>query len=392
MIPNPSPANTSQTQTTHTTHAADGRSSIVVERKTLEQAAQNGLLATQQVETLWVFLQKQQTAYTYSQSDENEQRALADAAGARFNFTHILYYLGGMIAIAAMSLFMTLSVEAFGGFGLTTLAVLYGVGLFYVAKYLEERKHIVPTGILATIIIVLIPLAVYGVQNGLGLWEGSSREYHEYHQYIDWRWWAMEIATLVGGGVLFWRFRYPFMLMPIAVTLWYMSMDLVPIFVEDNDWDARKWVSVLWGLATLLLTFRVDLRSSFKNNRDYAFWPYLSGLLAFSGGLSMMNSGSALGKLIYCLIHVGLILCGGVLARRTFVVFGGFGVTGYLGYLAYDVFKDSLLFTFALSGIGLVIIYAGILWQKHEKRISASLRNLIPEGTQLRKMFDDRHA
>src|SRR5256885_14227790 len=41
----------------------------------------------------------------------------AAAAGPRFSFVHVLYYLGGMIAIGAMSIFMTLGWNALGGWG-----------------------------------------------------------------------------------------------------------------------------------------------------------------------------------------------------------------------------------------------------------------------------------
>ena len=60
----------------------------------------------------------------------------------------------------------------------------------------------------------------------------------------------MEFGTLAVGSVLLWRYRFPFMLMPIAVTLWYMSMDLVPFLITDDwqDWEIRKFVSLCFGL------------------------------------------------------------------------------------------------------------------------------------------------
>ena len=40
---------------------------------------------------------------------------LAASETPRFSFVHVLYYLGGMIAIGAMTLFMTLGWNALGG-------------------------------------------------------------------------------------------------------------------------------------------------------------------------------------------------------------------------------------------------------------------------------------
>jgi hypothetical protein len=104
----------------------------------------------------------------------------------------------------------------------------------------------------------------------------------------------------------------------------------------------------------MLVSYFVDLRGK---SDDYAFWGYLFGLMAFWGGLSSMNSDSEVGKFVYCLINVGLIFCSLVLRRRTFIIFGSLGLFGYLGHLAYSVFSDSILFPFALTLLGIGIIY-----------------------------------
>ncbi|MCF6178932.1 MAG: hypothetical protein L3J63_06010, partial [Geopsychrobacter sp.] len=92
--------------------------------------------------------------------------------------------------------------------------------------------------------------------------------------------------------------------------------------------------------------------------------------------------------LIYCGINLAMIGCGAILSRRVFAVFGGIGIAGYLGHLAYSVFRNSLFFPLALSGIGLGIIALGILWQKNEEQITSSLRSRLP--TPLQKMLAER--
>ena len=72
---------------------------------------------------------------------------------------------------------------------------------------------------------------------------------------------------------------------------------------------------------------------------------------------------------------------------RVFVVFGAIGSCGYIGHLAYDVFKNSLLFPIVLTAIGLGIIYIGILWQKHEQKITKKLRLFLP--TPLRELLEE---
>jgi hypothetical protein len=340
-----------------------------VNRALLREAVEKGLLDARQAEQLWDFL------------GERSQ----DTAG--FQFTHILYYLGGLIAIGAMTLFMTLGWESFGGWGLFFIALAYAGAGLWLTEFFLQRRHAIPAGITATFVVALTPLAVYGLQAALGWW-AEGYIYRDYHVYVDWRWVLMEFATLASGAALLWRYRQPFLVMPVAVTLWYMSMDLTPFLfgADDMSWELRKIVSLGFGLLMVLLAFWVDLRA--RHDKDFAFWLYLFGVIAFWGGLSAMNSDSELNKFIYLCINLLMIGVGALLVRRVFAVFGGLGTAGYLGHLAYDVFEDSLMFPFALTLIGLGLIYLGILWQRHEAAVSDKLRGLLP--TPLRELIEAR--
>ena len=349
---------------------------VTIRRAELDGAVREGILDARQADRLVAFL-------------TGSVAAAPALAGPRFTFVHVLYYLGGMIAIGAMSIFMTLGWNALGGWGGVFISVCYAVFALSLTHWLLERKHLeIPAGITATLAVVMVPLAIFFAQMALGYW-GENKPYRDYHVFIDWRWILMEFGTLAIGAILLWRYRFPFMLMPIAVTLWYMSMDLVPYLLGAErvyDWEIRKFISLWFGLAMTLVAFWVDLRSRFS--RDYAFWLYLFGVLTFWGGLSLMGSGSEWGKLAYCGINVSMILIGAVLGRRVFAVFGGLGVAGYLGYLSYKVFKDSLIFPLALSLVGLAIIGLGVLWQRREAQWSERLRGFLPGP--LRELIEAR--
>ena len=337
-------------------------------RADFEAAVREGIITAQQADRLARFM------------------AVSDTP--RFTFVHVLYYLGGMIAIGAMTLFMTLGWNSLGGWGGFATALLYGaLALLLTHWFLEHKRLPVPAGIMATLAVAMVPLAIFAAQRVLGYW-GPEQEYRDYHRWIDGRWIMIELGTFAMGAVLLWRYRFPFMLMPIAVTLWYMSMDIVPLVfgVDYWDWEIRKAVSAWFGMAMILLAFWVDLRSRFS--RDYAFWLYLFGVLAFWGGLSLMNSGSELAKLAYCGINVAMVLIGAILGRRVFAVFGGLGIAGYLAHLSWQLFQESLLFPFALSVVGFAIIWLGVLWQRHEERWAARLRVFVPGP--LRELIEAR--
>ncbi|MGE0100500.1 MAG: DUF2157 domain-containing protein [Hydrogenophaga sp.] len=317
--------------------------------------------------------------------------------GPVFSFTNTLYYFGGMLAIGAMTMFMNLGWALFGAWGVFALSVGYLVGALAVAGNLLQKGLRTPAGILATLAVCLVPLAVWALQSGMGLWpEGGPDSYRDYHRYIDWRWLTLELATLAAAVVLLWRYKLPFMVMPVAVTIWYLSMDVAHMLMQKEgfDWAFTRDVSLVFGLATCALAVWVDLRSRTATNpedrQDFAFWLYLFGAIMFWCGLSLRESESELNKFLYALINVFLVFLGAAIGRRVFTVLGGFGVAGYLGYLAYRVFENSLLFPFALTLLGLAVVALGIWWQRNEIAIHARLASWLPAA--LRPLANDFHS
>jgi hypothetical protein len=346
-----------------------------ITRAEIERAAEAGVIARAQVDPLWHFL-----------ADASGPAAVPttpDVASApRFGTVQLLWYAGALFVIGAMSLFTTLAFQAIGSIALTFTAVVYATGFMIAGDRLWRRGLLVPAGLLVTIAVAMTPLAVFGIQDAAGWWDGGKAPglYRDFHVWIKAGWLPMEIATVIAGVVALRFYPYPFIVMPIAVSLWYMSMDLTPWFFGDrwDHWDQRKVVSLWFGLATLVIAWVVDLRA----RADLAFWLHLAGLAAFWGGLSLMDSGSEWGKAIYVLINIVLLGLSVFLARRAYAVVGAVGVAAYLGYLSYRVFEDSLLFPFMLSAIGIAIIALGLYLHRHTARIEAWVTRHVPPALQ----------
>jgi hypothetical protein len=334
-----------------------------VTRTSLYCAVDKGILDRQQADALYGFL-----------------KTRADTVPL-FSFTNILYYFGGLTAIGAMTLFMNLGWEQFGGWGMLFIAILYaGIGLLLTGRF-QRGGQSIPAGICATFVIAMVPLGIYGLQLGMGWWPDET-QYQDYHHYIKWHWIYLELGTLIIGIIMAWRFRYPFMVMPIAVTLWYMSMDVAAMLTGgEADYIFRAFVSMWFGLLIILIAFWVDMRSR-KSLHDYAFWLYLFGVIAFWSGLSLQQSDSEVTKFIYLCINLGLIVTGAILVRRVFVVFGALGCAGYLEHLASSIFQNSWLFPVMLAAIGLGIVYLGVFWQRNEALLTEKARRLLPVALQ----------
>lgn len=329
-------------------------------QRQLAAAVQAGIISERQQQQLLVFL----------------QHSSADVPA--INFTHFLYYLGGFLAIGAMTLFMNLGWESFGGTGIVGLSLLYALGGLLLANRFQRHGYAIPAGICTTFVVGLTPLAIYGLQQAFGLWPDVAT-FAEHSGNPPWNWLQMILSTLGVGIIMARIYRYPFLMLPIAVALWCLSLELARLWWGGN-YELQTKVSMYFGLGIIVVALWVDLKSI--NKADYPFWLYISGVLAFWGGLSLQYSDSELAKLIYFGINLILMLVGVLLVRRVFVVCAALGASFYLGHLAAHVFQDSWLFPVALTGIGLLVIVLGVLWQKNEPRLTKQLRSQLPLALQ----------
>jgi hypothetical protein len=333
----------------------------IVKRDFLQAAADGGVFS-EQAEVLWKALESRH------------------GRSSSFDVPNVAYYLGVLVVMAAMGWFMSAAWERFGGPGILGIAAVYAACFAVVGYRLWQREpYRVPGGLLVTLAVWMVPLAIYGLERTLGFWpQGDPGAYSGYYAWIKGSWFLMEIGTIAAGLVALRFVRFPFLTFPIAFAFWYMSMDLAPLlFGRPRDawydaWNDRLWVSLGVGVIMLVLSVLIDRRT----REDYASWGYLFGLLSFSCGLSLLMR-SEPSWAVYGLINLALMSTAVVLQRRVFLVFGAIGVYIYLGHLAYVVFKDSLLFPFALTVLGLAIIYGGVLYQRHHERIESYVRGTL---------------
>lgn len=328
--------------------------------KDLARAVQAGILHPGQDQALLAFLRQQ------------------PAQRGSFQLAHVAFYFDAMLIMAAMGWLLTEAWMRIGDWALLVIASLYFLLLTLFAVNLQRREQPVAAGVLAAVAVSIVPLVVFAIERLAGWWpmDDAQADYHQYYTYVQGGWLAMEAATVLAGLLMLRLIPYPFIVMPIAVALWFMSMDLSEwFFGSPFSWEQRREVSLWFGLGLLVVFLVVDGRT----RDDYARWGYLAGLAAFWGGLTLMDSGSELGKALYCLINIALMGMAVLLRRPVFMVFGALGVAAYLGYLSYEVFAESLLFPVVVTLIGLGVIGLGLVYQKRRERLSQALRNGLPQ-------------
>jgi len=336
-----------------------------IERSDLDEAIAQRIVTAEQASALWSLLQ-------------SRQHDTAESRSSRFTGLNVAYYFGALLVIGAMGWLMTLGWEAFGGKGIFLISCLYAF-FFTMAGlrlYVDPQTR-TPGGLLVTAAVSMTPLAVYGFERMIGWWPSADPgAYRGFFPWIRGGWFAMEAATIVAALVALRRVKFPFLVAPIALVLWFMSMDAVPALFHAHPWDAdiARRVSIAFGVAMMFIAFQVDHRTK----EDYAFWLYFFGMISFWGAVTSMQSDSELRKLAYCAMNLGFVVLSVPLRRRVFLVFGSLGVNLYLGHLAWRVFERSMLFPFALTLLGLAIISVAVWYQRHRAAIELRIESWVP--------------
>ncbi len=321
-------------------------------------------LAEDQSDRLWAKLESQQVTTS------------------KLEYAHVAYYSGAFIVISAMTWLMNTTWERFGGVGLFLLSIIYGLCFLFLGNRLWQQPHRkIPGGLFVTMAVCMVPLAIYGLERATGIWPmGDPGVYHGYYTWMKGSWILMEVGTIAAGFSALHFFRFPFLTAPIALSIWFLSIDVTPLIFGRYEFhfNGQLWVALLFGIGMILGAYLVDRKST----TDYAFWGYLFGGIAFWGGLSLMDSGNEFTRFLYLLVNIGLIWLSIFLQRNIFIILGAIGVVGYICHLAYRVFEHSLLFPFVLSGLGIGVIYLGILYQRHQDDIQKAALRFVPESWQ----------
>lgn len=329
--------------------------------KQLREAAGRGVITPEQCEAL------------ISETEANAARSVK----ARFDSPHFILFFGALIVISAMTWFNTEGWERFGSAGVTGISLSMAL-LFMLGGALawHGAKMKVPGGLFFTMAVCVMPLIVFGFLKWAGRID-AHEHYGEFYRHVAANYVMMEVATVAAGFTTLLFIQYPLITAPIAVAFWFLSMDLAPFVYgrEISFWnDEWKGISIGVGLIMTLVAYLLDRRTK----EDFSAWLYFFGVAAVWAPITTMDSGSEFGKAMYCALNVALMVTSVFLNRRAFMLFGVIGVLAYLNHLAWQIFRESGVFPFALILIGLGIMVCGIAWLKNQKEMAAWWRIKMP--------------
>lgn len=312
---------------------------ITISKKDLIAASINGIIAEQQADVIWEYLLQKRTP-----------------SNRLLQFT---YYFGATLILLAMTYFMFVCFDNYQGLGSFCLSLIYG-GFFYTSGYLlwEKKNFRLPAGLLATLALFTVPLAIYSLLTLLHLWPADPMEYLAYYRFANTNWIILEIGSILVGLIFLWYIPCPFLVMPISCFLWYLSMDCFA------NYD-KGILSAIFGAAMLASSYLLD----YKKKEEYAFWGYLFGSLTFFGSLLFLQYTSKFNWALYLIIQIGAMLIGLWIKRKILLIFGALGIFSYLSFLAYEVFPNNFLFSIGLSITGILVMTVGFLYQKNRNKL-----------------------
>ena len=161
----------------------------------LRRAFEAGVLDEAQLARILAFLD----------AHPQEQRMADESPAARFDLTHVLWYGGALIVMAAMGLFTTTAFALMGGWGLFATGLGYAVALTAAGRHLWHSRGLrLPGGLLIAAAVAMFPLMIYGVQDALDLWryaQGRPGEYNRFFPYVHGSWLYMEAGTVLAAAV-----------------------------------------------------------------------------------------------------------------------------------------------------------------------------------------------
>jgi hypothetical protein len=176
----------------------------------------------------------------------------------------------------------------------------------------------------------------------------------------------MEIGSIAVAAALLYRYRRPFLTLPITLFTGFLLMDgTVRILGGFDDDTLLKRVVLAGGIVIGLAGILLD----YQGWRRFAFWPHVTSIWLIAWGLPLCTDERTLS--LFVVAAVDLIL-GIWLARLVYLAAGGI-----IGWTAISMNAHGAMFPFILMAGGILFIVAAIWLAKAD----SPLRRWLDERT-----------
>ena len=317
----------------------------MISKEKLEQAAEHGLLETQQIDALYRFLNQPHNESTGRASNKEEPLKFIRSFGDIF-----------------ITLGIVLLVLASRQVPLTGYAFLIPAGGFVLlAEWLVRVRKLALPG------IAILLSILYFVNRAIDFNHNEAT--------------TLTLAVLSATSLLFYlRYRMPFSLLPLvagllAIVVVQMGMDLLD----------KPWVFILLGLTVFVLAMSFDIQDPARKTHfsDSAFWLHLlaAPLIVHGSMVSLLINDPAwlqsINREVIMIIFFAIFfLIALLLDRRALLI----STQIYVIYAMTQILSNHLnnsqnILMYILLGLGLFVIFFGTYWYKTRSLVFGFLRN-----------------
>jgi hypothetical protein len=284
-----------------------------------------------------------------------------------------LEYLGTVFALGSLGAFFTVAQDEHGTWGLLGWSALVLALLIVLAVSAESRGEPVVAGLLAFIAVSCWAVVAWSLLDGLGfeLFPGGDSLFNK-GLALDTI--LLELLVIGGAGYALSRFRFPLLVVPIAVVSWFAVLDLLEGLLGGGN-TATAILAILVGFVYVLIGASYDG----GDHDPYAFWLHVVGGLSVGGGILWFWHEHTWEWLLVMIVSLVYIAVARSLGRSSYAVIGAIGLAGTATYFIEKWFSLGSLVPFfeadpdgadkwgrplVYLALGAVLIVLGILVER----------------------------
>jgi hypothetical protein len=337
---------------------------LEIERADLERSVGAGILSPAQADAVWASLGARPGApEPLGPAPEPPRGLLRDVGTVALSLADST--VAGLLLFAAW--------ERYGSGAGALLASVGAAALFRMGAWVSRRSFEAAASVHVAAGIAAVAAAVYGLRAWAGLAAGADPTSDTLAAWVAGDDFPAILAAVVAAALAIRAYRLPFLSAVLVATLWFLAIDVAPvIFGPSPAWDQRALLSAAVGLLAIGAGVALDGRT----RRDHSFWIYLAGLVALCGALASARSTSSVA--IGGVVNGALVASSLLLRRRTFAVFGAFGLADVGGRLAMDGLVEAAV-PAAVALLGVAAAAGAVAYRRFECAWSGALRASFPE-------------
>ncbi|HEY4346498.1 MAG TPA: hypothetical protein VGM80_02840 [Gaiellaceae bacterium] len=299
-----------------------------------------------------------------------------------FDTPNILWHFGALSATGAGVAMVSDVHSSARGFWILLVALVFLAVYAVVSIVLLRTGRGIPGGILAAAGVSFVPLAVVGFERLIGVYGGNhiaavdsfpdsgtstspigfggvNVDPSQVSGRFQGHEFAIAVATVAAGLVVYALVRYAFVFAWIAVATLVAVELLLPLFVSHPGGSDRAGSFLAAGIVFVAIGLYADL----VHARRVAFWWHLVGLMSITGAFAYdLVAANSPGWVFALLAGAVAIAFAAPLRRSTWAIFGLLGTWATFVHYSGRWFGN-LGTAFALCVIGLAIVAIGLAIQ-----------------------------